>query len=552
MNDQTTNNIEDLSFLDKFKLTVKQTPPEKAFYAGVFIIASLLSLFIAGMIFLRTLAVVSPSYNTSLSIGTVEQPKYFTPIYANEDLERVISGLIYSGLYKKDINNNYVYDLAESVTKNEDGTRIDVVLKPGLSFSNGKPLTSDDVIFTYNLLSNPQVKSIDKVRYEGLEFEKISDTEFTITIKKPFPFVEEVLTAGILSVKDYENESLNDLILSEKNQAGVASGLYEISNVKLSSDGRISQISLVSNANHKYERPYIRYIEIHHYKDAKEIAAAYNNKDIDVVMDASKDIKANIVKKNFNTNTYALPRIVSLFLNSNKKDSFAKKSIRQSIYESINRDEFAEYGIPAFDMLPGSDHMTTTNIDSYSSSTFSISIPNVERSITIGEIIKKSLEKNGIIVTVDVKDQSDLSQNIIRNREYEALLSTIEIQSPTDLYAFWHSSQRNAPGLNISSYTSKNFDAKLEAIKVATDTATVDSLMSSMRSEFYDEYPYIPLYTPTKEILVRNNVSAIFPKSIKTSKDLVSDVAHWYNDTELIWPIFNNQNFIKKLYSILH
>ena len=38
-------------------------------------------------------------------------------------------------------------------------------------------------------------------------------------------------------------------------------------------------------------------------------------------------------------------------------------------------------------------------------------------------------------MTLDIRDQNDLNQNIIRNCDYEALLSTIEIQSPSDLYA---------------------------------------------------------------------------------------------------------------------
>lgn len=550
MNEQ--NQITDGTFLKKAILTVKQTPPEKAFYAGLSIIVASLCLLIAMGIYVRSWTITVPVYNTTISIGTLEQPRYLTPVYASQDTEKIISGLLYSGLYKKTPTGEYVYDLASDIKKNDTGTEIDVTLRDDISFANGDQITADDVIFTYKLLSDPQVRSVEKVRYEGLEFEKISDTNFIIKLKKTFPYVEEILTAGILSSKEYSNQSLENFVLSELNQNSTPSGIYEVKNKSLDANNKIQELNLVSNSNYKGKRPYIKYINVYYYPNKESLAKAFNSKTIDVVFDADTDLKNAITKKDYKESVYTLPRIVAIFLNSNKKDSFAKKYNREEIYEAIDRNAFTDAGNPTFDMLPNSERLASSSITEFSTSTWTLTLPDLERRIAVATQVKDMLASKGIVIDLDIKDQTDLNQNTIRNRDYEAILSTIEIQNFSDLYAFWHSSQRNAPGLNISSYTSKTFDSNLETIKTATDNTVIDSSIASIRNEFYDEYPYIPLYTPTREVIYRSNLNAIFPKHTIGSKDLVSNIENWYNDTEQVWSIFNKENIINKIYTLLH
>lgn len=550
MNDH--NEISRSPFWKKAGLTIKQTPPEKAFYAGLSILIAALCVFVALGIYLRSKTIVVPAYNTTLSIGTLEQPRYFTPVYASQDTEKIISGLLYAGLYKKSSDGSYIYDLASNIVKSETGTEIDVTLRDDISFANGDTITSDDVIFTYKLLSDPQVRSIDKVRYEGLEFQKVSDTNFVIHLKKPFPFVEELLTAGVLSQKEYADKSLDNFVISELNQDSVSSGMYEVNNKTLDNGGKLEKLELVSSPNYKGKRPYIKYINIYYYTNKANLSKAFNNQDIDVVFDADTEIKNAITKKNYLESTYAIPRIVAIFLNGNKKDSFAKKYNREEIYEAVDRNKFTNLGIPTYDMLPSSERLATSSVTEFSTSTFTLTLPDMDRRIDVATKVKDMLSLKGITVNLDIKDQNELNQNTIRNRDYEAILSTIEVQNPSDLYAFWHSSQRNAPGLNISSYTSKTFDSNLENIKTAASSTNTQSYLEALRTEFYSEYPYIPLYTPTRQVIYRDNLNATFPKQTLTSRDLIANIDNWYNSTEKVWSIFNKENIINKIYTLLH
>ncbi len=72
---------------------------------------------------------------------------------------------------------------------------------------------------------------------------------------------------------------------------------------------------------------------------------------------------------------------------------------------------------------------------------------------------------------VDVKtfEIGNLNQSVIRPRKYDALLFGQIINHESDLFAFWHSSQRKDPGLNVAMYTNAKVDKILEDAFTTTD-----------------------------------------------------------------------------------
>ena len=70
---------------------------------------------------------------------------------------------IYSGLVRSDPTghtNSIVPSLAERWTVSADGKTYTFYLRPGLKFSNGQPLTAEDVAWTLNRFGNPKINSI--------------------------------------------------------------------------------------------------------------------------------------------------------------------------------------------------------------------------------------------------------------------------------------------------------------------------------------------------------------------------------------------------------
>jgi peptide/nickel transport system substrate-binding protein len=67
-----------------------------------------------------------------------------------------------------------------------DGTTVTWTLKPNLQWSDGAPVTAEDVVFTYEFVSNPQVAAATAQYYEAVDtVEAVDDRTVRITFKEP-------------------------------------------------------------------------------------------------------------------------------------------------------------------------------------------------------------------------------------------------------------------------------------------------------------------------------------------------------------------------------
>jgi peptide/nickel transport system substrate-binding protein len=85
------------------------------------------------------------------------------------------SRITYEPLASYDKDGNMVPFLAAEIPSLEnggvasDGKSVTWKLKPGITWSDGKPFTADDVVFTYEYVTNPEVKSTSAASYDGIE-----------------------------------------------------------------------------------------------------------------------------------------------------------------------------------------------------------------------------------------------------------------------------------------------------------------------------------------------------------------------------------------------
>jgi peptide/nickel transport system substrate-binding protein len=103
-------------------------------------------------------------------VGDWESPTNFSPLFNEEVPAAQVDALLYSGLVQLDASLQPIADLTEhvptlqngDVTWNRASGTMDVSyrLRSGLRWSDGQPLTSDDVAFTWRLIVNPQVQGV--------------------------------------------------------------------------------------------------------------------------------------------------------------------------------------------------------------------------------------------------------------------------------------------------------------------------------------------------------------------------------------------------------
>lgn len=85
----------------------------------------------------------------SSTIG--EGPKTFNPFNCKDNISALMSGIMYDGLLSSDpMTGQPTPKLAKSFSISSDGTTYTIKLRHGIKWSDGKPITADDVIFTWN------------------------------------------------------------------------------------------------------------------------------------------------------------------------------------------------------------------------------------------------------------------------------------------------------------------------------------------------------------------------------------------------------------------
>ncbi|HHQ4490438.1 TPA: ABC transporter substrate-binding protein [Aeromonas hydrophila] len=110
--------------------------------------------------------------------------------------------LLHSPLLKQNADLSWQNVLTQAVTPNQDGKGWLIRLKPDLKFSNGAPLTAEDVAFTYNSAAQGGGK-IDMGNFVSAKV--LSPTEVAITLSaSQSTFVNVLGSLGIVSKRDYD------------------------------------------------------------------------------------------------------------------------------------------------------------------------------------------------------------------------------------------------------------------------------------------------------------------------------------------------------------
>jgi peptide/nickel transport system substrate-binding protein len=170
---------------------------------------------------------------------------------------------------------------------------------------------------------------------------------------------------------------------------------------------------------------------------------------------------------------------------------------------------------------------------------FTISTGNSPDLVKSAELIKEDLTALGMKVDVKTFETGNLNQSVIRPRKYDALLFGQIINHESDLFAFWHSTQRNDPGLNIAMYTNSKVDKILEDASITTDETSRIKKYAQFEEEIQKDMPAVFLYSPEFIYVVEKDLKGISIDHASSPSDRFLNSFSWYLKTDNIWEIFN-------------
>jgi peptide/nickel transport system substrate-binding protein len=519
-----------------------------------------------------------PINGGKITEGIIGSPTLINPLIAISDADKDMVSLIYSGLMRKKNNNEFVPDLAESFSVSDDGLTYTFILRDNALFHNGMKVTSNDVIFTIEKAKDPIIKSPKKQSWEGINISKIDDRTIVFTLSKPYISFLNNTTLGILPSSLWKSVNVNEFNLSILNTKPIGSGPYKFKSLLKNKDGVSERYFLKRFTKFSLGKPLIKNINIIFFANQKELVRALLNKSINQAGSINSEYIENFKNNKYNINNVTLPRMFSIFFNREKNKIFSDQMIVKIINQAINKQEIINqvlggYGTIINNPIPEKIIKNYENNIVYSNATideinntldnagwlkghdgirskkgtknepeirlsFSLITGDTAELKIVTNIIKQQLEKIGIEVDNNKIYETGQLNQLIRSRDYEALFFGQVINNESDLYSFWHSSQRQDPGLNIALYNNKKVDNILESVQKTFTKEERDIKYQNLLDEFKLNIPAIFIYSPEYLYITSSSTKNLSFTDITIPADRFNLIHTWSARTNNVWKIF--------------
>lgn len=565
------------------------SPAERLAYYALLLSLALSAFFIVASVNEKVTSEV-PTQGGSLVEGAVGTPRFVNPLLASSGPDSDLAMLIYSGLVRPTFDGGYVPDLAESYDISDDGTVYTFKLREGLTFHDGTPVTSADILFTVAMAQNPDVKSVRRADWDGVRVNAPDERTVVFTLPHAYaPFLENA-RMGILPKHIWESVPAEEFPFSSLNTHPVGSGPYRVAEIALDATGAPKEYSLRAFANFALGAPHVRALTYRTFANAQALVAAYEDGEIEsFVADSPKNLSRDIVESG-KMRRLALARVFGVFFNQNHATILAKAEVRAALEAAVDTDAIIEsvlggYGVkPTGPVPPGllsiqPDTNTPRGADAArailekngwkwtaASSTkesadgpplsaesgkwtkgaeslaMTLATTDTEELVATAHAVASYWEAVGIPATVRVYPLTEFNQSILRPRAYDAILFGEVVGRSLDLFAFWHSSQRNDPGLNLALYTSAAADKSLAAARAATDPATRETHLREFVATIRSDSPAIFLYSPEIGYVLPSHIKGVELGTLTAPSDRFASIHAWYRDTERVWNVFNKRD----------
>lgn len=596
---------------------------------------------------------VSPAIGGSFIEGIIGQPRIINPLYlSNQDADRDIVEVIFSGLMKYDENGQIIKDLIQDYSIKEQGKIYEITLKEGLLWHDGKPITSDDIIFTINLIQNPEYQSPLRVRWAGVLVEKTTSRTVSFKLPKKYAGFSETLTVKILPKHIFENVSPQNLPMSLVSEEYlVGSGIFKIKKIDHEQNGSIKKIVLERNKNYYGQKPFLKELSFVFFNDEKSLKKALFLNEVDgFTINNLAQYKDEL--KSMEVYSMAVPRYFAIFFNAKNEGVFKDKSLKQALSFATNKEDivknifsqkaqvvhspilpsFFNFNGPKFDdqfdlvraqqilqkslattpqtglftqtlrvgssgkevemlqtclakfsdIYPGGEisgsfgaktkeavikfqekysqeilapsnttkgtgdvkEATREKLNSICFPKEEISTSKIAITLTtcdkfplpeIAKELKQQWDKAGFETTIEIVSLADLQNNILPKDNFNILLFGEALGAIPDPFPFWHSSQKDYPGLNIANYASKSADALLEKAREAQTAQERQTSLEQFQDILTQDMPAIFLIRPDYIYALSEKVKGFTMLKITEPAKRFSNVETWYTKTKREW-----------------
>ncbi len=486
----------------------------------------------------------------------------------NNPADRDVNRLIFSGLIRFDSHGLPQPDLAEAWGTSPDGTLYNFSIRPNAVWHDGEPVTSDDVIFTVEMIKSagslfPQdIKDL----WSQVEIKRLDDKTLQFKLAEPFaPFLDYV-TFGVLPKHLLESVPADQLATAEFNLQPIGTGPFKFERL-MTSSGQITGVVLAVNQDYYLQPPFIEQVVFRYYPNSAAAFDAYQQGEVLGVSQLTNDVlQPALMETNLSVYTSRLPQLGLVFLNLNNPSVpfLQNEKIRHALLLGINRNTIVSHimqgqaiiadgpiltgswayyeEIQHYDFDPDAA-MVLLKDEGYvipagggdvrardgQSLTFTLVHPDDTVHTQIAQTIQADLALIGVQVDLQSVSYDSLLNDFLATRNYQAALAdlnTARMPDP-DPYLFWHQSEATG-GQNYSQWDNRTASEFLETARTEADFASRARLYRNFQVVFAKDMPSLPLYYPVYSYGVDSQVQGVQVAPMYDISDRLALINEWY------------------------
>jgi peptide/nickel transport system substrate-binding protein len=492
----------------------------------------------------------SSSGNKSISIGITRSPVSFNPLDRGDWAQFYISSVMFNPLMELDEDFNFVPRLADSI-ESLDNQTYTAKLNPNAKWTDGKPVTADDVLFSLEMITHPKFSSLLASQFqilEGLEpggkftggnfpefagAKKIDDYTITFKTKTPVdpnvfkekvaanlkalpkhvlsevtpeslaqnPFMQKpTVTYGAFKFVEYKN---NQFVSLEANK-DYYKGAPKIDNLFFKIMPVANLVAQLQNGDIDMNYPEIGSLSLQDYETVKNMdhiktengkpvnykLIGYNTKGLD------KKVRQAI--------SYGINRegIVKELLKGNGEVSSGPYAPMHPYYNEEIKDSYS------YDPEKAKELLKEAGWDSSRTLTYIVPIGNQELEKT-GDLVAANLKEIGINVQVAKSDIPGMIQRLKKN-DFDMYSITMSFVLDPDVSFIYQSGATN----NFHYWSNPEADDLLTKGVQETDPKARQQIYDRFQELVVEDSPDLALYADYRLRAVNKRVTVGGPKDI--------------------------------------
>ena len=439
----------------------------------------------------------------------------FTPVNASAGFDKVVLHTLFDSLFQFDADGNMQPMLAESYE--QDGFDVTIKIRDDVAFTDGNPVTADDVVFSFDVYENDPVNG-PYIRTYISGIEKVDDTTVLVHSLRDDELWKNVITEYLYIMEAATYDAEDDYSSS----APTGSGAYTLESVD-----EARTVTLAANEDYWGGAPEFKTVHVQAPVDSSTALVALQNGEANLVTQiALTAVSTAREDPNLEVSTFASwsQQLLGICVGD--------QPFRQAIFHAIDRQRILDIcnegeGEPAQDMfakkvmgdLAGCVEFTGYDLDLAKeyiaqtemdlTQTFTITTPDAA---DVAQCIQEDLAQIGITTEVAAVDMNTFSQALI-DKTAQMFVSAFgtDMLTPDSFEELFL-----AEGSFYYFPVSDELRQKVADMLAIPSIADRRELVIEIMEDMVEEAPIVPLYDKNNFDVYTKGLGGVLPSSSAT------------------------------------